>query len=182
MLRRRPDVRAAERRLAAATARIGVATAALYPDIKFGASIGSTGHTSDFLTGLTNRFSIGPTITWNLDQRPIRARIAEAEAATRANLAAFDGVVLTALRETETSLNTYQASLARLERLQASRDEASSVATQTQELLRGGKFGGLIALDAERTWIAAEGAVAAAQDGINADQLTVFLALGGGWQ
>ena len=182
MLRRRPDVRAAERRLAAATARIGVATAALYPDVKFGASIGSTGHTSDFLTGLANRFSFGPSITWNLDQRPIRARIAETEATTRASLAAFDGTVLTALREAESSLNTYGASLARLEQLEASRDEASRVATRTEELRRGGKVGGLVALDAERTWIAAETAVAAAQDEINADQMTVFLALGGGWQ
>ncbi|HLZ66610.1 MAG TPA: TolC family protein [Aliidongia sp.] len=182
MLRRRPDVRAAERRLAAATARIGVATAALYPDIKFVATVGSTGAGADFPSGLTNRFGVGPTISWNLDQRPIRARIAEAEADTRASLAALDGVVLTALRETESSLNTYAASLARLERLEASRDEESRVAAQTEELWRGGKVGGLTALDAERTWIAAEAAVAAEQHEINADQMTVFLALGGGWQ
>jgi NodT family efflux transporter outer membrane factor (OMF) lipoprotein len=182
MLRRRPDVRAAERRLAAATARIGVATAALYPDIKFVATVGSTGAGADFLSGLTNRFGVGPAIAWNLDQRPIRARIAEAEAGARASLAAFDGVVLTALRETESSLTTYSASLARLKRLEVARDDESRVAARTEELRRGGRVDGLTALDAERTWTIAEAAVAAAQHEINADQMTVFLALGGGWQ
>ncbi|MGN6124359.1 MAG: efflux transporter outer membrane subunit, partial [Sphingomonas oligoaromativorans] len=66
LLKRRPDVRASERRLAASTARIGVATAALYPDIKLGASLGSTGAGADFLSPLTNRFGLGPMISWNL--------------------------------------------------------------------------------------------------------------------
>lgn len=182
LLKRRPDVRAAERHLAAATARIGVETAALYPDIRLGASIGSTGAAASFLTPLTNRFAIGPMVTWDLHRSAIRDRIEAAQADSRASLAYFDGTVLTALRETETSLETYGGALDRLQRLEASRDAAHTVQDQTDRLWRGGKISGLTALDAERTWLAAESAVASAQADVNNDQIGTFLALGGGWQ
>ncbi len=182
MLKRRPDVRAAERLLAASTARIGIATAALYPDIKFGASVGSTGAAADLLSPLTNRFGIGPMISWNLNRSAIRDRIRAAEAQSRASLAMFDGTVLSALRETETSLDDYGAALDRLDRLQAALAEAQTVRLRTEQLHRGGKVGGLVALDAERTWVIAEAAVASQQAAINNNQITVFLALGGGWR
>jgi NodT family efflux transporter outer membrane factor (OMF) lipoprotein len=181
LLRRRPDVRAAERHLAAATARIGVATAALYPDIRLGASIGSTGAAADLLSPLTNRFGVGPLISWNLQRSTVRARIAQTEAQASANLAAFDGTVLNALREVETTLNNYEADLQFLEELRAARDNAVRVADRTAALRRGGRVGGLAALDAQRTQILAEQAVSAAETGVNHDQIAVFLALGGGW-
>ena len=181
LLKRRPDIRAAERRLAAATARIGVATAGLYPDIKLGATVGSTGAAVDFLSPLANRFGIGPSISWDLNRNAVRDRIAASEANTRASLASFDGTVLTALRETETSLDTYAASLDRLERLREAQRQAAEVLARTRELRKGGRIGGLAALDAERTWVTASTAVAAAEAEVNADQITVFLALGGGW-
>jgi NodT family efflux transporter outer membrane factor (OMF) lipoprotein len=181
LLRRRPDVRAAERRLAAATARIGVAAAALYPNIKLGFSAGSTGAAADLLSPLTNRFGLGPMISWNLPRSTVRARIAQAEAQTRANLATFDGVVLTALREVESALNNYAADLAVLEDLKATRENASKVAKRTSALQRGGKVGGLAVLDAQRSFVIAEQAVTVAQTDINRDQIAIFLALGGGW-
>lgn len=181
LLRRRPDVRAAERHLAAATARIGVETAALYPDIKLGASIGSTGKASDLFSALTNRFGVGPLISWNLQRSTVRARITQKEAQASANLAAFDGTVLNALREVETALNSYTADLQFLGELEAARDNAVRVADRTATLRHGGKLGGLAALDAQRTRILAEQAVSAAQSDINHDQIAVFLALGGGW-
>lgn len=181
LLRRRPDVRAAERRLAAATARIGVATAGLYPDIRLGATVGSTGATLDFLSPLTNRFGIGPAITWDLNRSAVRARIAAAEAGTKASLANFDGVVLVALRETEVSLETYGAALERLDRLRRSEQQANEVLLHTRELRNGGRIGGLAALDAERNWVAAVAATASAEAEVNADQINVFMALGGGW-
>jgi outer membrane protein, multidrug efflux system len=73
LLRRRPDVREAERELAAATARIGVATADLYPRVTLGASVGSTGATEDLLTTPTNRFGIGLAIHWQANQSRSRA-------------------------------------------------------------------------------------------------------------
>jgi len=181
LLKRRPDVRAAERRLAAATARVGVATAALYPDIKLGASLGSTGATADLLSPLTNRFGIGPLISWDLHRSTVRARIAQSEAQTRANLAAFDGTVLTALREVESALTNYAADLERLAELKTASDNAVRVSDRTAALRRGGKLGGLVALDAQRNRITAQQAVAAVQTDINRDQIGLFLALGGGW-
>jgi NodT family efflux transporter outer membrane factor (OMF) lipoprotein len=182
LLKRRPDVRAAERRLAAATARVGVATAALYPDVKFGASIGSTGSAPDFLTPFTNRYAIGPMVSWNLRPTATRARIAGAKADTQARLAAFDGVVLTALRETETALATYAADLERLRGLKAARASAASAEAQVVALRKGGRVGGLAVVDAERTSAIAEQALAIAETDIGSDQISVFLALGGGWR
>lgn len=181
LLRRRPDIRAAERRLASATARIGVATAALYPDIRLGASVGSTGAAADLLSPLTNRFAIGPMVSWNLHRSTVRARIEGAEARSRAALASFDGTVLTALRETETALETYNADLERLNALQTALTEARGVTERTAELRRGGRIGGLALLDADRGRVAAEQAAAVAQADVNADQVAVFLSLGGGW-
>lgn len=182
MLRRRPDVRASERRLAAATARIGVATAALYPDIRLGVSVGSTGKAVDALTGYTNRYAVGPMISWNLNRSAVRARMAQADAQSVASLAAFDGTVLNALREVETSLNDYAADLDREEKLRAALDNATLLATQTAELQRGGRIDSLTAVAAERDRWAAEQALASMQATINRDQIDVFLALGGGWQ
>jgi NodT family efflux transporter outer membrane factor (OMF) lipoprotein len=182
MLQRRPDVRAAERRLAASTAEVGVATAALYPDIKLGASLGSTGGAASAFNPLTNRFAVGPLVSWDLHRTAIRDRISAAQAQTRVSLANFDSTVLTALRETETSLDTYAGDLDRLQRLKDASDQAKVVNDRTNELRRGGKIGGLVALDAERTWVNSEIMVASAEADVNNDQIATFLALGGGWQ
>jgi len=182
MLRRRPDIKVAERRLAASTARIGVATAELYPDIKIGASIGSQGAVSDVISPLTNRFGVGPTVNWNINQNVARARIAVAEAETSADLALFDKTVLTALREIETALTTYAYDLDRLKNLKGARDKAATVARDARELWRGGNINALAALDADRARAAAEQAFAAAETSLNTDQIAIFLALGGGWQ
>lgn len=181
LLKRRPDIRLAERHLAASTARIGVATAALYPDIRLGGSLGSTGAAADLLSPLTNRFGIGPSISWTLNRHAARARIAAAEAQGRADLATFDGAVLRALREVESALTSYAAGVDQQRSLEAARAEAALVARRTRELRRGGKIGELPAIEAERDLIAAEQAEAEGQAAINDDQVTLFMALGGGW-
>jgi NodT family efflux transporter outer membrane factor (OMF) lipoprotein len=182
LLKRRPDVRAAERWLAASTAEVGVKVAALYPDIKLGASVGSTGAAAGFFSPLTNRFAVGPMVSWDLHRSAIRDRISAAQAETRASLANFDRTVLAALRETETSLDTYSAALNRLQRLKDARDHATVVNEKTRELRQIGKVGGLVALDAEQTWVNSELAIASAAAEVNNDQIATFLALGGGWQ
>jgi len=178
LLKRRPDVRAAERRLAASSAEIGVATAQLYPDIRIGAT---TGAAASFFTPLTNRFAVGPMVSWDLHRSAIRDRIDASQAQSRASLDHFDSVVLTALRETETSLDNYAAALDQLQRLENAREAALQVMQKTEQLRQGGKVSGLVALDAERTWVTADIAVAAAQADVNSDQIAAFLALGGGW-
>ncbi|MBA2466972.1 MAG: TolC family protein [Sphingomonas sp.] len=182
LLARRPDVRAAERRLAAATARIGVATADLYPRISLGGSVGSRG------PGLGNIFSanpltwlIGPLINWTANRSAARARIAGAQADTQGALAAFDGTVLQALEETETALSTYGNSIARRAALQAAREQAEAAARITRARQREGQIDSLELLDAERTAADAQAALAAADAQIVAAQLDLFRSLGGSW-
>ena len=182
LLRRRPDVREAERLLAAETANIGVATADLYPDVTLGASVGSTGVMQDIFKPLTNRYGVGPGVTWELNQSAARARIKEAKAEARAALARFDGVVLGALREIETALNNYTHALDSDEKLGVARARAAEAYADAVQLQAAGRTDSLNTLDAERTLAAAEAAVAASKSEIANDQVALFLALGGGWE
>lgn len=183
LLARRPDVRAAERRLAASTARIGVATADLYPRVTLGGSVGSNG------PGIGNVFGanplswlIGPLINWTVNRSAARARVAGARADTQAALAAFDGTILQALDETETALSNYQHNLARRDALRAARDQAEAAARITRDRQREGDISSLELIDAERTAADAEADLAEADARIATSQIDLFRALGGGWQ
>jgi len=183
LLKRRPDVRQAERLLAASTAQIGVATADLYPRVSLGLSVGSQGLGNDFLGKDTFSYSVGPLISWTLPNTGVvRAHIAQADANTDAALARFDGTVLTALRETQTALEIYARELDRHAALQAARDESATVADQARRLYRSGRTGYLDALDAERGLASSEATLAASDAELADDQVTLFLALGGGWE
>lgn len=182
LIRRRPDIRQAERALAEATARIGVATADLYPKVSLGLSAASAGTLSGLGRSDTLSWSLGPLISWSIPNTgTARARIAQAEAGTRAAAAKFDGTVLTALRETETALSAYAHELDRRAQLQAARDASAQAAAQARSLYRNGKTGYLDTLDAERNLASSEAALAASEAQIADDQVTLFLALGGGW-
>lgn len=182
LLRRRPDVREAERALAAATARIGVATADLYPDITLGVGAGSTGLMSDFLTAPTNRFGVGLTIHWQANRNLARARIAGASATAKGILAKFDGVVLTALRDTESALTTYSHDRRRDDDLTIAQARAKEAEEQARLLYIGGKIDFLPFLDAQRTLDTADEALAESHARLATDQVSIFLALGGGWE
>ncbi|WP_428685495.1 efflux transporter outer membrane subunit [Sphingopyxis sp.] len=183
LLARRPDIAAAERRLAASTARIGVATADLYPKITLGGSVGQTSSgLGDLFGGGPLRWLLGPLINWNfLNQEGARARIAGAEADTQASLATFDGTVLRALEETETALSAYAHQLDRRTALQAARDQAETAVKITRAQQREGAIDGLVALDAERTFAEAEATLALADARIADSQVDLFRALGGRW-
>jgi len=182
LIRRRPDVRQAERQLAAATARIGVATADLYPTISLGASVQSIGLLQDIGKSATLGYGLGPMLNWTFPNRTAaRARIAAASAGAAAALAHFDGVVLTSLRETETALTAYSHDLAQDEAVRAGRAQAALALSQTEKLYRGGKSAIDAVIDSERSLAAADAALAASSARLSADQINVFLALGGGW-
>jgi NodT family efflux transporter outer membrane factor (OMF) lipoprotein len=183
LLARRPDIRAAERRLAAATARIGVATAELYPHISLGGSVGSTGTGLGDLFGAGPlRFLLGPLISWSFpNQGHARARIAAAKADTQGALAGFDGAVLHALEETETALSSYAHALDRRTALQGARDQAERAVRITRAQAREGSIDSLVALDAERTFAETEADLALADARISDAQVDVFKALGGSW-
>ena len=183
LLRRRPDIRQAERTLAASTARIGVATADLYPKITLGLSAASGGPAAMLGDSGTFSWSVGPLISWTIPNTgAVQARIAEAEANTKAAVARFDATVLNALRETESALVVYARQLDRDAALRAARDQSAQAASQARQLFQYGKTDYLTVLDAERTLATNESALAASQAELSSDQIAVFLALGGGWE
>lgn len=184
LLARRPDVGAAERRLAADTARIGVATADLYPRITLGGSIGTTAiGATDVFGGGPFRWLIGPLISWAFpNQEAIRARIGGAKADTQADLATFDGTVLRALEETETALSAYRNALLRKARLASARDAADRAAKVSLARLSRGQIDALDVLDAQRTLAQSEADYAAATRSVAFAQVDLFRALGGTWQ
>lgn len=181
LLARRPDVRQAERELAAATASIGVRTAQLYPDIAIALPLGSIGAARDAYTSPTNYFGIGAVLSWQANQSAARARVEEAKASTRVALANFDGVVLGALRDTETALNVYVHDLQREDSTRQARDEAERAVRDSERLQGAGRATSLAVIDAQRAYAASEQALAQLETALAQDQVAVFLALGGGW-
>lgn len=183
LLARRPDVRQAERNLAAAAARVNVATASLFPTVSLGGSIGSTALKSGDLGEDGNiRFSFGPLISWSFPNIAVaRARIAQSDALSDAALAIFDQTVLAALQETETALSAYANELDRRAALTEARDQAATAARLSRLRFQSGADSFLTVLDAERTLAGADAALAASDALVTSYQIGLFKALGGGW-
>jgi outer membrane protein TolC len=181
LIARRPDVQVAERQLAAATARIGVATAALYPRVGIGLSAGSSGFVKDLGTAPANMWSIGGLIQWSIPNGGARARVRAANAETDAALARFDATVLGALRETETALATYAEDHNRVVALHAASDAAEREAAETRSLRDAGRSPLLAQIGASQSTLAARASETGAREAVAMDQVNVFLALGGGW-
>ncbi|MDE1918085.1 MAG: efflux transporter outer membrane subunit [Sphingomonadales bacterium] len=181
LLRRRPDVRVAERRLAAATARIGVATAELYPSVGIGISGGASGFLKDLGTAATNMWALGGLIHWNIPNAAARAKVRAAGADADAALAHYDSVVLGALRETETALNAYAQDHDRLVAITAAREAAEKAADEARRLRAGGRSPLLAAIGGEQGAVGARASELSAREGLAQAQVTLFLALGGGW-
>lgn len=182
LLKRRPDVRQAERQLAASTAEIGVATGQLYPDISFGATVGTVGLKDDLGEPSTNRWAFGPLINWTIPTNGSRARVRMAEASTQAALARFDGVVRNAIRETQTALANYTATLQRREALLDAEHSAHEAADQTHRFYLAGRQSFLEDLQATRTYTDVRAQLAAANTQVALQQINLFMALGGGWE
>jgi outer membrane protein, multidrug efflux system len=150
--------------------------------VTLGASAGSTGAIDSFLATRTNRYGIGLAIHWQANQSLARARIAEAGALNKLALAQFDGVVLTALRETESALITYSRDMERDGDLVTAQARARESEQQAKRLYLAGKIDFMSVLDVQRTLASADDAVAASHARLADDQVTIFLALGGGWE
>jgi outer membrane protein, multidrug efflux system len=181
LLRRRPDVRAAERRLAAATANEAIAAADLYPHITIGGFLGLVAGRGNFLSlADTRAWAVTPALSWAaFDIGSARARLRGTEGATRETVAAFEQVVLRALEETENALITYREDQQRLVKLVEQARESSRAATIARVRYREGAADFLALLDAERTELQAEDAVADAESGVFTSVIAVYKALGG---
>jgi NodT family efflux transporter outer membrane factor (OMF) lipoprotein len=181
LLQRRPDVRQAERRLAAATARIGVATASLYPQVTLGGSIGTSATRAGDL-GDDFSFSVGPLISWSFPNLfAAKARVAQAGAAADGALASFEQTNLVALQETETALTSYARELDRRAALRRAAEQSATAARLARLRFDAGADSFLIVLDAERTRADLDAQLAASEAQVTTNQIAVFKALGGGW-
>jgi len=152
VLRRRPDIQAAERRLAAATARIGVATADLFPRFTLGALLGSVvGSDGDLFTAGAESRSVTLGIDWTfLDVEGVRARIAAADATGAERLAQYQQAVLLALEETENGLVRYRHAQERSRWLLASSEAAQAAVAQARLRYEQGYIEYFEVLDAEQ--------------------------------
>jgi NodT family efflux transporter outer membrane factor (OMF) lipoprotein len=180
LIARRPDVHVAERQLAGATARIGIATAALYPQIGIGLSGGSFGLLKDLGTAPANTWSIGGLLHWTIPGGGERARVRAANAEADAALARFDATVLGALRETETALATYAEDHNRAVSLGEARAAAEREADEVRAMRKAGRSPLLASIGAAQATLSARAAETGAREAIAMDQVNLFLALGGG--
>jgi multidrug efflux system outer membrane protein len=182
LLKRRPDIRAAERALAADTARVGVAMAALYPQVSLGGSVGLSGPFENIGSSRAFRFSLGPLLSWSFPNRPVvRAQIAGAEAAAEGRLAAYEGSVVNALRDVETALSAYVASVEKQAALRRARDSALKAEEQAAQLYHFGRTDFLQLLTSQNALARAEVELADADAVVTQRQIDIFAALGGGW-
>jgi NodT family efflux transporter outer membrane factor (OMF) lipoprotein len=181
LLARRPDIREAERKLAADTARIGVSTAELYPRISLGGS-GNFFRNDEVRGSNSWTFSVGPLLSWSFPSMLAgRTRVRQAEAQEQASLAAFDGAMLTALKEVEQALSTYAAENDRNTRLREAATHADAAFRLADQRYRAGAITLTDQLDAQRELTSARSALAASDQQLGSLRVDLFKALGGGW-
>ncbi|HWW58441.1 MAG TPA: TolC family protein, partial [Sphingopyxis sp.] len=181
LLRRRPDLREAERRLAADTARIGVATADLYPRIQLGTN-GNFLRNDDVKGSDSFSFSLGPLLSWSFPNIAVaRSRVRQAEAQGDASLAAFDGKVIGALKEVEQALARYDAGQQRHAALAKARDRTQTAYELAQARYRAGSVSLLDTVIAQQSLIDARATLAASEQQLGSARIDLFKALGGGW-
>jgi multidrug efflux system outer membrane protein len=184
LLRRRPDILGAERDLAAATARIGVAVADLFPRITFVGHWGFDALDSGNLGDAPSEtWSFGPSIQWAaFDLGRVKQRINQREAAADGALAKYEQTVLRALEETDASLTAYAKALGKQEHLQASAKASLEAATLARVRFESGVADFLTVLDAERSALAAEDQLAQSETQTATALLATYKALGGGFR
>lgn len=183
LLRRRPDVAAAEARLAAAVSRVGVARADLFPRFTLGGLFGSQAADSGGLlgTGSASRLvTLG--IDWSfLDFGRVRARLSAARAHVDGELADYEGAILNALEETENALVRYTRSRQQDEDLTRAAVDAATAANLARARYEAGVIGLLEVLEAERVSLQAQDAAAQARIDSTTALVDIYRVLSGGW-
>ncbi|MBK5344684.1 TolC family protein [Pseudomonas sp. TH49] len=183
LLQRRPDILSAERKLASATTRIGVAKADLFPRVSLSGFLGFTaGRGSQIGSSAANAWALGPSITWAaFDLGSVRARLRGADADAEGALATYEQQVLLALEESENAFSDYSKRQRRLISL-IRQSESSRVSADLAEIrYREGTVDFLVLLDAQRERLAAEDTQAMAEVDLYRGIVAIYKALGGGW-
>ena len=184
LLRRRPDIRSAERQLAAATAQVGAATADLYPRFSLLGSIGlQSVSASDWITAQSRFWSIGPTISWPVfDAGRIRATIEIRNAQQEQALRQYEKSVLTAFEDVENALVNYGNEQIRYRSLLEAAAANQRAVQMANDLYIQGLVPFLNVLDAQRTLYATESDLAQSEANMAANLVALYKALGGGWE
>lgn len=184
LLRRRPDIRAAELNLAESTDLVGVAIANLFPKVTFTGNIGySAASLSGFGAAAARSYSLGPGISWPaLDLWRVREQIAGARAGEVVALDEYRQTVLHALEQTEDALVSHARDRQQLHNADEAAKASALAARLATVRYRGGLVGFLPVLDAERTELQAEDALAADRTATATSLVAVYQALGGGWE
>lgn len=184
LLRRRPDIRSADRQLAAATANVGVATADLFPRVSLSGFLGFTAaRGSQIGSAASNAWALGPSITWAaFDLGSVRARLRGAKADADGALANYEQQVLLALEESANAFSDYGKRQQRLLALMRQSDASRKAAELASVRYREGTVDYLVLLDAERERLSAEDAQAQGEVELYSGIVAIYKALGGGWQ
>ncbi|MFO0836617.1 MAG: efflux transporter outer membrane subunit [Phycisphaerales bacterium] len=184
MLRRRPDIRRAERQLAAATARVGVATADLYPRIALSGTLGVQSSQFADLFDINSRYwSIGPSVNWPVfDAGRVRANIAVQDARVEQSLTQYEQLVLASYEETENAMVGFLREQARRASLAASVDANRRALTLAEQLYSSGLADFLNVLDAQRSLFVAEEALTLSEQAVVSNLISIYKSLGGGWE
>ena len=184
LLRRRPDIRSAERQLAAATAQVGAATADLYPKFSLLGNIGLQSiSASDWFTGRSRFWSIGPTITWPVfDAGRIRATIEVRNAQQEQALRLYERSVLTAFQDVENALVNYGNEQSRYRSLLDAVAANRRAVQMANDLYVQGLVPFLNVLDSERTLYSSESDLAISESTLASNLVALYKALGGGWE
>lgn len=182
-LRRRPDVRAAERNLAAQTAAIGVATADLYPHLSMSGTIGiesiDAGAPFTYSTGL---FGLSPSMQWLVfDAGAVRRNIEIQSIRQEQALVSYESAVLRALNDVENALTSYREEQVRQAILQDAERSATSALEIANQQYAAGEIDYLIVLDAQRAVLSIQDQLAVNRAAITTSAISLFKALGGGW-
>lgn len=184
LLRRRPDVKMVERRLAASTARIGVATADLFPKVTFGGAISlEASSLSGFGAAGALAYSMGPRISWAaFDLGRVYTRIKVADAHTEADLANYQQIVLNVLEETENALVSYNRIRAKQDLLASAVKSGLKAHDLAKLRFNAGVTDFLTVLDSESRLLQQQNQLAETQTATATALVAVYKALGGGWE
>jgi outer membrane protein, multidrug efflux system len=183
-LRQRPDVRAAERRVTAAIARVSGANAARYPSFRLSGSLGLSALT---LGTLTNSASLLQSVLAGLsaplfDGGATAAQVRAQEAALDQARAAYESTVLNALKDVEDALTALKGDRERLERLRAATAAAANAELLARQRFESGLTDFSTVLTTQRTLLSLQDGTASAQADLSSDHVRLYKALGGGWQ
>lgn len=182
LLRLRPDIRIAENALAAATARVGIATADLFPRVTFGGRLNLEGQSLASLSQYgSNAYNFGPRISWAfLNLGRVRQQIKAAGHRADAALSTYEQTVLLALEEVENALTSYDRERQRLRHLEASAASAREAATLARQGYQDGAADFLTVLDSERVALNAQNDIVLSRTRATAAWVRIHKAMGGG--